>query len=1312
VCVCVRLCVSVRECAEKRTDRGDGGYIYCYHPEARQGKLRHALYEELAADLHEGLAQQVLATATGAVGTGPPHIVHTRALLHGRGVRVDEDAKHALRGAELVAEDKEHSLVAQALPHPLGGRAQGHDVARAEALCLLRVEGEADGLVHVHSVLREGGLARGAVLLDDEELRKLKGVLARRVPPEDLDAEERGPRKIWVHEGRAKVGGAEIKDGIATDGNITRVKVAHLAIVLEVGVKMEDGAAAVAQRGHGRATAGSGHSVGPGVVACAVIGMALLGSLGRRRWERCRRSQREEVEQRVERQWRDGDAEGQARGPHEVVGRAAGWVHHARAVNNGVEWDKSVLGLIQNDDGERSIRAEEDVAKGANGGEARAGVHEPERLSHWELRDAPLVQCVRRGRRVHGVTGLVHGEESRQVRGRAGEGGAERGSRKVHERGRREIWRGDAASAGGLQGRWHGQIGESAIISRKFCEITCKFLGGVTGTGAITSERHARFFWLLLFRQGIEPHPGPTSFGPHLVSCKNAACVGSIIEYDSGSTPATSNAPGRTRYTCTRCTYKFTQCDPRKLMDEPGRDPERRWCPWGKGGPPPNHPLRTGLPPPDVLATPVGGGRDRDPPPPPPAGGKEAKLGDAMVEFHNANSIQMKVVFDTYAVRHVLSRGAMRGVCETYLSHLQATQYAVELEQNGDGRMYHAAASTRTTKNTGCALLIPPCVPKAHDEKVVYSRADGKALGVHMTWMGRKLLVLVTHAYAGAEDEMKEAFFESVLEELHEAYRRPEVDGVLGERECIWMSDDNYVDDRARDVVPAGEGKVHERAKDAAQDLARAVRAPVDVYRWANPAGTATTFGKEGERKRRLDKIRVSHSLLQGERSFVAATHLHPSTSRVLYTKAKGPGEWEMTEKESDHWVVQCTFRVSGIKAPERGFVFGTEILHEDRTRQEMGEWVRNVMQEQHATPSQKQQALEQAVRDASDGIRKREWGKLQGKVQAARGAVAHAQRQCREATTAVAVKEWQERTARAKREAAEATLRVQQAWRRRRAGKLAENEMDSAAVISKLLRGRKREEPVRMMRRTVDGVMREETSADGIHEAMRETWAPLFQMLSDDSEESRACMREVMDGIASDPRCRLGGWMREALSIEAVLSEENVRDAVRSLRAHTTPGKDGIPIDFYQVFLEEEGLLAHLCSLFREVYEKGEMPATMRESVVAMLYKNKGERADPSMYRPITLTAATYRILGRAMAQRLAFVLRRMVGDSQIAFQSSRHIRENIDLVTEIIRFCENDETEAGGLAFILDNSKAYDRVQWPFLQETLKAFGVADMP
>ena len=67
-------------------------------------------------------------------------------------------------------------------------------------------------------------------------------------------------------------------------------------------------------------------------------------------------------------------------------------------------------------------------------------------------------------------------------------------------------------------------------------------------------------------------------------------------------------------------------------------------------------------------------------------------------------------------------------------------------------------------------------------------------------------------------------------------------------------------------------------------------------------------------------------------------------------------------------------------------------------------------------------------------------------------------------------------------------------------------------------------------------------------------------------------------------------------------------------------------------------------------------------------------------------------------------------MGDSQIAFQPLRNIAENIELMTEVIRYCEEDEEGEGGIAFILDNSQAYDRVQWPFLQATLRAFGIPE--
>ena len=81
---------------------------------------------------------------------------------------------------------------------------------------------------------------RRAVVLNDEELRELEGMLARRVAAEYLHAEQRGTGKIWVHQCRAEVGRAHIQYGIATNSDKTRVKVAHLTIVLLVGIEVED----------------------------------------------------------------------------------------------------------------------------------------------------------------------------------------------------------------------------------------------------------------------------------------------------------------------------------------------------------------------------------------------------------------------------------------------------------------------------------------------------------------------------------------------------------------------------------------------------------------------------------------------------------------------------------------------------------------------------------------------------------------------------------------------------------------------------------------------------------------------------------------------------------------------------------------------------------------------------------------------------------------------------------------------------------------------------------------------------------------
>lgn len=140
----------------------------------------------------------------------------------------------------------------------------------------------------------------------------------------------------------------------------------------------------------------------------------------------------------------------------------------------------------------------------------------------------------------------------------------------------------------------------------------------------------------------------------------------------------------------------------------------------------------------------------------------------------------------------------------------------------------------------------------------------------------------------------------------------------------------------------------------------------------------------------------------------------------------------------------------------------------------------------------------------------------------------------------------------------------------------------------------------------------------------------------------------------------------------------------------------------FYQNFWDL--IKNDFMALVRE-FENGTLNvARLNFSIITLLPKEPDAR-DMKKFRPISLGTCSLKIISKAITNRMSPIGDRIIAKNQTAFIKGRFILESVVAAQELIHAAHSSGNSA--LVLKLDYEKAYDRVDWDFLDEMLLSRG-----
>jgi len=178
---------------------------------------------------------------------------------------------------------------------------------------------------------------------------------------------------------------------------------------------------------------------------------------------------------------------------------------------------------------------------------------------------------------------------------------------------------------------------------------------------------------------------------------------------------------------------------------------------------------------------------------------------------------------------------------------------------------------------------------------------------------------------------------------------------------------------------------------------------------------------------------------------------------------------------------------------------------------------------------------------------------------------------------------------------------------------------------------------------------------------------------------------------------------------LNAPILVEEVKAVLKNWKSETVPGPDGIPYEFFKVFSKDTRLLHVLTIVMTSIYQKDQfdltMPKEWKEGVIKILHK-KGDTTLMANYRPLSMMNSTAKMFTSLLNSRLIHRFVPLIGAHQTGFMPGRNILENVKEAQVLLDVAELRRKPL--YLVLLDQEKAYDRVDHTYLWGCLRQFGV----